>query len=532
MSKQDEALALARDFEREGFGAPDLYERFWRLKGDEAACFTLADSLLRWRRESGALLDDATSYVSKEDFKALVSTAMEILREEGGAKNETQRDKKQANKNSARQINAQGVIAVASLEFAPLLHPYLEEIFSLRPNDGTYYECYPWRELDYESSQIWRERLASAQTSTDDKRRIFECLLQTRQPRNIKFACETAVAEKFLEHKGSLSEHLGYYLEDVGFTLERVKFTGGANGAELADENLSQTQGVLNDVKFNASKLNSQADENLNDPKFGKNVPCEESRVQKAQASDEMSIGGEAFRLKRYCGERAYHVAFRQGYFSEPFAAHQAKNHPTWGLWTDEAQKGESKEAAEANLGETKYKIGGVLDEPCADEENPLFHLITLDPVPRELPVRSLPSLILAAHVREISEGETAFYEHDRLGKPKRIGERSQIEYVDDEPARQDMARLRVAPKRWYKQDWALSNGRQNLSRIGGEPSWIQSAQVPTCPICGEKMEFLMQLDSGLPSGEDEELLFGSGGILYVFWCERSRVSAFFMQCT
>lgn len=209
MSKQDEALALARDFGREGFGASDLYERFWRLKGDEAAYFTLADSLLRGRRESGALLDDAMSYVSKEDFRALVSTAMGILCEEGGAKNETQRDKKQANKNSPRQINARGVIAVASLEFAPLLHPYLEEIFSLRPNDGTYYECYPWRELDYESSQIWRERLASAQTSRGDKQRLFECLLQTRQPRNIKFACETAAAEKFLKHKGSLSEHLG-----------------------------------------------------------------------------------------------------------------------------------------------------------------------------------------------------------------------------------------------------------------------------------------------------------------------------------
>ena len=73
MSNQDEALALARDFEREGFGAPDLYERFWRLKGDEAAYFTLADSLLRGPRESGALLDDAMSYVSKEDFRALVS---------------------------------------------------------------------------------------------------------------------------------------------------------------------------------------------------------------------------------------------------------------------------------------------------------------------------------------------------------------------------------------------------------------------------------------------------------------------------
>ena len=109
MSKQDEALALARDFEREGFGASDLYERFWRLKGDEAAYFTLADSLLRGRRESGALLDDAMSYVSKEDFRALVSTAMEILREEGGAKNEAQKraefeQKFEACKQKAREV--------------------------------------------------------------------------------------------------------------------------------------------------------------------------------------------------------------------------------------------------------------------------------------------------------------------------------------------------------------------------------------------------------------------------------------------
>lgn len=56
---------------------------------------------------------------------------------------------------------------------------------------------------------------------------------------------------------------------------------------------------------------------------------------------------------------------------------------------------------------------------------------------------------------------------------------------------------------------------------------------MPTCPICGEKMEFLMQLDSELPSYEQGgEVYFGSGGILYVFWCEQTRVSGFFMQCT
>ena len=50
MTANDEALNLARDFERDGFSMPDLYERFWRLQGDAAAYFTLADSLLRGRR--------------------------------------------------------------------------------------------------------------------------------------------------------------------------------------------------------------------------------------------------------------------------------------------------------------------------------------------------------------------------------------------------------------------------------------------------------------------------------------------------
>ena len=172
------------------------------------------------------------------------------------------------------------------------------------------------------------------------------------------------------------------------------------------------------------------------------------------------------------------------------------------------------------------------MDEPDGDAQNPLFHLIALDPLPRDLPVRSLPRLILAAHVREVNEGEIVFCEHDAQGMPRRIGERTQVEYAQDEPIKECEVALAPTPARWHKQDWALSNGRQNLSRIGGEPSWIQDALVPTCPICGEKMEFLMQLDSGLPSGEDGELLLGSGWILYVFWCDRTRVSWFFMQCT
>lgn len=70
------------------------------------------------------------------------------------------------------------------------------------------------------------------------------------------------------------------------------------------------------------------------------------------------------------------------------------------------------------------------MGEADGDAQNPLFHLITLDPLPRDLPVRSLPRLILAAHVREVNEGEIVFYEHDAQGMPRHIGERTQVEYV------------------------------------------------------------------------------------------------------
>ena len=212
-----------------------------------------------------------------------------------------------------------------------------------------------------------------------------------------------------------------------------------------------------------------------------------------------------------------YHVIFPCGYFGAPYAPHLAKRHPTWRF----------------EGGEAGYKLGWVLDEADGDAQNPLFHLITLDPLPRDLPVRSLPRLILAAHVREVNEGEIVFYEHDAQGMPRRIGERTQVEYVQDEPIKECEVTLVPTPARWAAQDWRMSNSRQNLARIGGEPSWIQGALVPTCPICGEKMEFLMQLDSELSSCEQGgEVMFGSGGILYVFWCERTRVSGFFMQCT
>jgi len=48
------------------------------------------------------------------------------------------------------------------------------------------------------------------------------------------------------------------------------------------------------------------------------------------------------------------------------------KRHPTWRFEDSEAG----------------YKLGGVLDEADGNAQNPLFHLITLDPLLRDLPAR------------------------------------------------------------------------------------------------------------------------------------------------
>lgn len=89
-----------------------------------------------------------------------------------------------------------------------------------------------------------------------------------------------------------------------------------------------------------------------------------------------------------------------------------------------------------------------------------------------------------------------------------------------------------LGSERWRQQDWGQSNHRQNLSRVGGAPSWVQSAWYPACIDCGEEMPFVMQLDSTLPTTGEGALLWGSGGMLYTFWCAKCRVSGHFWQCT
>jgi hypothetical protein len=75
--------------------------------------------------------------------------------------------------------------------------------------------------------------------------------------------------------------------------------------------------------------------------------------------------------------------------------------------------------------------------------------------------------------------------------------------------------------------EWSQSSGRRQrdvLGQLGGEPSWLQADETPSCNACGEQMAFVAQLEPGPDA--DTEMNFGGGGCAYVFECGCSGRSA------
>ncbi|HEV2295682.1 MAG TPA: hypothetical protein VGR35_17675 [Tepidisphaeraceae bacterium] len=62
---------------------------------------------------------------------------------------------------------------------------------------------------------------------------------------------------------------------------------------------------------------------------------------------------------------------------------------------------------------------------------------------------------------------------------------------------------------------------------------WVQKAKYPACSSCGSEMRFVAQLGrDDYPTTDGGHVQFGSGGTLYMFWCDKCKVSANFWQCT
>lgn len=159
---------------------------------------------------------------------------------------------------------------------------------------------------------------------------------------------------------------------------------------------------------------------------------------------------------------------------------------------------------------------------------------MTLESVPPGLGVSAGP-LTLATCLSCLGwEAEELFYRHAGDGLPESLDQVDpQVQPEFPSPHLRVMqVQLASTPPRWRWQEWGRSNGWENLHRLGGHPSWVQDAVYPDCPRCGEAMHFLLQLDSGLPTADGGKWLWGSGGLVYVFWCGPCRVSGMFWQCT
>lgn len=225
--------------------------------------------------------------------------------------------------------------------------------------------------------------------------------------------------------------------------------------------------------------------------------------------------------LRRLVPDAAFHIVFPPGYVEEDRPWLKPIRHPTW----------------KASLGDKvcEVKFGGGGDGMCGHCGGTLHNLLTFEAVPSGLGVAGMPRLLLQSCLSCL--GWTAaplFYQHDATGTPQPIG--APHELIEPEFPAEPLAPCRATivetPQRWVWQDWGLSNSRENLNRIGGEPCWVQDAEYPSCPHCANTMRFLFQLDSDLPTADGGEWLWGSGGICYAHWCDSCRVSAFLWQCT
>jgi hypothetical protein len=179
---------------------------------------------------------------------------------------------------------------------------------------------------------------------------------------------------------------------------------------------------------------------------------------------------------------------------------------------------------------------GEIVSARCNRCRSGLHHLITLDPVPPDLGITSVPHLSLCTCLSCVGWEEDArigYYQHDAAGDPNDITSSSpgQPQFPVG-PMVETTVDLIETPPRWRWQDWAMSNSRQNLHRVGGHPCWVQTPDFPTCPRCNQLMPFLMQLDGDQKTVDAGHHQWGSGGLAYVHWCDGCRVSATFWQCT
>jgi hypothetical protein len=155
--------AIVGALEEGGVRAAPIMEAIDLGRSHPESVADLAIAILGRFPKGGSFLDAALGYLPNGLWDGLVRFALATLERTG--------------KNDA----ADSVIAYASLQALPALHHHLDHLFRLRPNVGTYFENWPWREsgtLDVEA----RVRVLEDPIATSDHReKAWKAMQETRR---------------------------------------------------------------------------------------------------------------------------------------------------------------------------------------------------------------------------------------------------------------------------------------------------------------------------------------------------------------
>ncbi|HEX5102509.1 MAG TPA: DUF1963 domain-containing protein [Pirellulaceae bacterium] len=221
--------------------------------------------------------------------------------------------------------------------------------------------------------------------------------------------------------------------------------------------------------------------------------------------------------LRQLYADGPRHLIFADGYLDERAGW---QDHPTWHL--------------PENAPATQIDIGGDGNTNCGHcggRTHRLVRFAHVDHLPFVMGVESL-SIETCLSCLGWEDPRVMFYRHSDNGLPTCLAEHGGPPQFPAVALQQTTVQMVDMGPRWHWQYWGATNSVENLHRIGGHPTWIQSAEYPQCPGCHSTMCFLLQLDSNLPTMDEGDWLWGSGGIVYVFWCTACRISAMLWQCT
>lgn len=200
---KEKAENLIDDFKQQGWKTPNLYERLFELLDDHQAASTFCLLFMTNFEKGATIFNDSLSYIEKADFSKLIVLSLDRLKQQ-------------------HNENADAVIEYASLQFPELLHPYLDLIFELKPNESAFYAEYPWRNLAADDIKPFIEKIKSHSTALLDQQKLYRCLMETRNLDTLNFAYQFAVKNNIFARE-DIEDYLIDDLESVGFTFRHGK---------------------------------------------------------------------------------------------------------------------------------------------------------------------------------------------------------------------------------------------------------------------------------------------------------------------